>query len=65
MLRRKTEAGKAAIMDAIVEFLKLNVGSRFSITEIESRLGLNSKYTINDGEHESYPGGLASMLLSE
>src|ERR1700722_5653508 len=65
MLRRKVQEGKAAIMDAIVEFLKLNAGSRFSRSEIESKLGLKSKYTTNEGESERYPGALASMLLSE
>jgi len=63
MVRRKAQDGKAAIMDAVVDLLKLHAGSRFSRAEIESRLGLESAYTISDGGR-SYKGALASMLLS-
>jgi hypothetical protein len=63
-LRRKAQGGKAVIMDAVVEFLKLHAGTPFSRTEIERRLGLESEYTVSEGG-KSYKGALASMLLSK
>lgn len=63
-LRRKAQEGKAAIMEAVVEFLRLHSGIRFSRTEIESRLGLKSVYTVGNGS-QSYEGAFSSMLLSK
>ena len=64
VLRRKAQEGKAAMMDAIVELLKLHAGRHLGRPEIESLLGLESAYTTGEGG-KSYRGALASMLLSK
>jgi hypothetical protein len=64
VLRRKAQEGAAAIMNAIVELLRLHAGRRLGRPEIESLLGLESAYTTGEGG-ESYKGALASMLLSK